>query len=132
MGFASCCYHRQFPPTPLCPSLDASEGALAEDWVLATRLHIQRELILCLARRLGGGGAAGASTAIITSSSGRASVALHPSSDPAALLRALAELPAPSGGANLDSSLKLALVRAAKCRRWALSPSDCLPPDRTH
>lgn len=108
--------HRRSPPAllPSTPSLahcslDASACALlSEDYPGTTRLHFQRELVAChsgaAARRHAG------DVALVASASGRAAVALHPSSEPDALRAALDGLE-PEGEANLEAALKLALVR---------------------
>lgn len=109
-----------------CCSLDASACALlSEDYRGTTRFHFQSELCLCqtaacLVPLPATSGARPRPTCfkpsqevvLIASSGGKASVALHPTCESAALQQALAGLQ-PTGEANLEAALKLALVGAA-------------------
>ena len=97
-------------PLPVPRSLDASACALrSEDYTATTRWHFQRELVT-----VHSGAAArqpSAGVALVAATSGRASVALHPTTDAEALQVALQEVQ-PDGEANLEAALKLALVGA--------------------
>lgn len=110
------------PPLPVPRSLDASACALSsEDYTATTRWHFQRELVT-----VHSGAAArqpSAGVALVAAASGRASVALHPTTDAEALQVALQEVQ-PDGEANLEAALKLALVGAG----WAGAATvRCLP-----
>ncbi len=99
------------PPSPHHRSLDASACALrSEDYTATTRWHFQRELVT-----VHSGAAArqpSAGVAVVAAAGGRASVALHPTTDAEALQVALREVQ-PDGEASLEAALKLALVGAA-------------------
>jgi len=99
----------------LC-SLDATSCALlSEDFPGTTRWHFQRELVACHSRAcLGGAGAASQQqhVAVVTACAGRAGVALHPTSE-AAALQATLDGVQPNGAGNLVVALKLALVSDA-------------------
>ncbi|KAL4858889.1 hypothetical protein ACK3TF_001264 [Chlorella vulgaris] len=115
----------RMPHTNTIFCLDASACCLLSEDIGTgtTRFHFQRELVSCqsMACLAGNGGgrrhpaAAAASQqaqkqqVLITSSGGKATVAMHPSGEAAALQQALAQVQ-PSGEANLAASLKLALL----------------------
>lgn len=109
----------------LC-SVDASTCALlSEDYPATTRWHLQRELVACHSQACLGGGLGDLPAAsserrqvvLVAGSSGRASVALHPTAEVAALQQALDGLQ-PAGESNLLAALKLALVRPACARQF--------------
>ncbi|KAI3428537.1 hypothetical protein D9Q98_007360 [Chlorella vulgaris] len=115
----------KMPHTNTIFCLDASACCLLSEDIGpgTTRFHFQRELISCQSKAClaGNGGerrhpAATASSqqaqkqqVLITASGGKATVAMHPSVEAAALQQALAQVQ-PSGEANLAASLKLALL----------------------
>lgn len=111
-------------------SVDASACALlSEDYPATTRWHLQRELVACHSQAclVGSAGDTPAASSqqqqqqvvLIAGSGGRASVALHPTTDGSALQQALDGV-RPAGEGNLMASLKLALVSPA----W---PWHCMP-----